>query len=350
MKQIIAFLFCSALFSAQLPDELKINQIQVIGSHNSYKKAFDPQVYSYLSQKDGNNKLQDLQYEHWPLETQLDLGLRNLEIDVYADSLGGRYSRPKIKELLNLPLPEGFTNIMNQPGYKIIHIPDVDFESWYLTLEQMLTALRNWSDSNPGHTPIFITLEPKTGDKSLFGTEIEAYNSKLFDQLDEDLKKFLGREKIITPDDVRGNFNTLNSAVRKGNWPKLATARGKFLFILDKTGKERDIYARNHPSLKGRMIFTNSEPGTPEAATLILNNANDPLIPKYAKEGYIIRTRADANTTEARNNDFSKFEAAKKSGAQIITTDYYFMSRFFPSRFRVVFDNCGYERINPLTK
>lgn len=337
------------LVKAQLSPSLKLNQIQVIGSHNSYKKAFEPQVWAYLSDRDSKNQLQGLQYEHWPLESQLNLGLRNLEIDVYADSHGGRYSHPKIKELLNLPLPPNFPETMDQPGFKIIHMPDVDFESWYLTLAQMLTALRNWSDANPGHTPVFITLEPKSGSKTMFGTEIENMTPELFNRLDADLQKYLGRDHILAPDDVRGSFATLNAAVLAGNWPSLQHAKGKFMFILDNDSALRDMYIRNHPSLKGRMIFTNSKPGTPESAALIINEPSDPGISELSAAGYIIRTRADANTVEARSNDYSRFEAAKRSGAQIITTDYYFMSRFFPSGYKVSFSSCGYERENPVT-
>jgi hypothetical protein len=38
---------------------------------------------------------------------------------------------------------------------------------------------------------------------------------------------------------------------------------------------------------------------------------------------FIVRTRADAGTIEARNNDYQRFNSAWKSGAQIISTDYY---------------------------
>lgn len=85
---------------AQNLNDLKINEIQVIGSHNSYKKAILPEVYRYLAKKDSMNFLPRIQYEHIPVPQQLDLGLRNLEIDVYADSKGGKYAHPKILDLV----------------------------------------------------------------------------------------------------------------------------------------------------------------------------------------------------------------------------------------------------------
>src|SRR5690606_7613631 len=96
------------------------------------------------------------------------------------------------------------------------------------------------------------------------------------------------------------------------------------------------------------LMFINAEPGTPEAAVLIRNNAKLPEIRKLVKRGYIIRTRADSDTREARANDRSSFEAACRSGAQIITTDYYHKSTYFDSDYQVSFDGGKYVRLNPV--
>lgn len=337
------------LFQSQIQNfnDLKINQLQVIGSHNSYKKAILPEVYSYLSQKDSLNFLPRIQYEHIPIPQQLDLGLRNLEIDVYADSKGGKYAHPKILDLVKTTQPFDPEGKMKKPGYKMIHITDIDYQTQYFTLEDCLKDLKKWSDAHPDHDPVFITLEPKDGNANQFGTEPEHYTSKLFDDLDNELKKYLGKNKIITPDDIRGSYKTLNEAVVNKNWPKVKDAKGKFLFVLDNNSENRDLYMKDHPSLKGRMIFTNSEPGTPESAVLFRNDPN-PEIAELVKQGYIIRTRADADTMEARKEDYSRFEKAKESGAQIITTDYYQPSKLFKSGYKISFDNNSYERRNPV--
>lgn len=356
MKKAVFLGICLSSFNllwsqSQQLNKLKINEIQVIGSHNSYKKAILPEVYSYLSQKDTQNSLPKIQYEHIPIPEQLDLGLRNLEIDVYADSKGGKYAHPKILDLVKTTEsfdPEGK---MRKPGYKMIHITDIDYQTWYYTLEDCLKDLKKWSDKHPDHDPVFITLEPKDGKANQFGTEPEHYTPQLFDDLDNELKKYLGKDKIITPDDIRGSFTTLNEAVVKKNWPKVKEAKGKFLFVMDNNGENRDLYIKDHPSLKGRMIFTNSAPGTPESAVLFMNEPKKDVaaIQDLVKKGYIIRTRADADTMEARNEDYSRFEKAKESGAQIITTDYYYPSKLFKSNYKVSFDNNSYERKNPLT-
>ena len=166
--------------------------------------------------------------------------------------------------------------------------------------------------------------------------------------MDELILNYLSRDRLIIPDDVRGSFKTLNEAVVSQNWPSIDKGRGKFLFILDAKDESMEMYITGHSSLKNRVLFTNSKPGAPESAALIINNPQDPRIPHLVKKGYIIRTRADANTTEARSMDYSSFEAAKNSGAQIITTDYYLPSTFFKSDYEVNFGKGKFFRYNPI--
>ena len=102
-----------------------------------------------------------------------------------------------------------------------------------MTLKQCLAGLRAWSGKHPDHYPVFITLEAKDGIESEKLTAPEPFTSALFDRLDSVLEDGLGKEHLITPDMVRGQYATLESAVLAGNWPSLKAARGKFLFILD---------------------------------------------------------------------------------------------------------------------
>ncbi|WP_207536020.1 phosphatidylinositol-specific phospholipase C1-like protein [Desertivirga arenae] len=326
----------------------KLNQVQIIGSHNSYKKAIEPALLNYLMERDSTKRLNGLQYEHIGIPEQLTMGLRNLEIDVYPDPKGGKYAKPKGLEMVAPEQafdPEG---LMKKPGFKVLHIPDIDFRSSAPTFEICLKQLHDWSLANPGHVPVFITLEPKDGEKNHLGTSPEPFTEKLFDDLDATIRKHLGADHLITPDMVRGDYKTLEAAVLAGNWPEMKQARGKFMFILDNTGKNREMYIKGHPSLKGRVLFVNAEPGTPEAAALLRNNPEDTSIPELVKKGYIVRTRADADTREARKNDYTHFHMAENSGAQIITTDYYKPSTFFPSTYQVKFEDGTYVRPNPV--
>ncbi|AWG25273.1 phosphatidylinositol-specific phospholipase C1-like protein [Flavobacterium kingsejongi] len=346
---LTAFLSAAAVFQANAQNDTQhLNKIQVIGSHNSYKNAIEPALLKVLMAKDSTHSLRGLEYEHISITDQLNMGLHNLEIDVYADSKGGKYAHPKGLELAKPDRAYDPQGVMHQPGFKVLHIPDIDFRSSSLTFEACLQTLQKWSDAHPGHVPVFITLEPKDGSANRFGTQPEKFTPKLFKELDGVIRRVLGSDKLIVPDDVRGNYATLEAAVLAGNWPTMAQAKGKFLFILDDSNEKRDLYKKGHPSLKGRTVFINAEPGTPEAATLFRNDPEDSTIPGLVKKGYIIRTRADANTEEARANDYTHFKAAQNSGAQIITTDYYQPSTFFNSPYHVKFDDATYVRPNPV--
>jgi hypothetical protein len=71
-------------------------------------------------------------------------------------------------------------------------------------------------------------------------------------------------------------------------------------------------------------MFTSSLPGSPEAAFVKLNDplANGDLISSLVAAGYIVRTRADADTVEARLGLTFRRDAALASGAQFVSTDY----------------------------
>src|SRR5438270_5356332 len=72
-----------------------LNQIQLIGSHNSYHAGFAPSERKYLEMKNPKT-LRSLDYHHAPLGDQLSGGVRQIEIDVFADPDGGRFAHPAI--------------------------------------------------------------------------------------------------------------------------------------------------------------------------------------------------------------------------------------------------------------
>lgn len=329
-------------------DDPTINQIQVIGSHNSYKQAIDPALFTVFNKTDSVSASK-IDYEHISLPKQLDMGLRNLEIDVYSDSTGGKYAQPKGLDWAKGQSAFDAMGEMKKPGFKVLHIPELDFRSSVRTFVEALKVLRTWSEAHAEHSPVFITLEAKDDSIKRSGfTQPEVFTEKVFDELDKVITENLGKAHLISPDDIRGNYSTLEEAVLHQNWPKLSQAKGKFIFVLDATGKKRATYIQHHKSLKGRVMFANADAGTPEAAFMIRNNPKDKQIPDLVKKGYIIRTRADNDTQQARKNDKSDFDAACNSGAQVITTDYYQKSTHFKSDYSVSFADGKYFRANPL--
>ncbi|MCY7357730.1 MAG: phosphatidylinositol-specific phospholipase C1-like protein [Rudanella sp.] len=342
---------CLAFLPPNL-DTLKLNQIQCIGSHNSYKQAIDPALFTMLSKLD-STRFKAIQYSHQTLTEQLNLGLQNLEIDIYADAKGGKYARPLGMAYAKGQAPYNPDGVMNEPGFKVLHIQDIDFRSNCPTFRQCLQELKRWSESHPNHYPVFVTMNAKDDTIRQPGfVAPEPFTASVLNQLDSILLATLGRTHLLIPDDVRGKNTTLEAAVLAGNWPTIKAARGKFLFVLDETGPKQAAYLAGHPSLQGRMLFTNADPGTPDAAFVILNNSigDSAKIREFVRKGYLVRTRADADTKQARTNDYRNFEAAQQSGAQIITTDYYAKSQLFPSNYIIRFAEGGYLRANPLVR
>jgi hypothetical protein len=130
--------------------------------------------------------------------------------------------------------------------------------------------------------------------------------------------------RLITPDEVRGRSATLEQAVLSGNWPRLQESRGRLLFTLLDRGAARELYAQGRPSLEGRVMFVNSDRGRPDAAFFNRDSAlvDGAEIDELVRAGYLVRTRADIDTLQARSGDRTLQAAAFGSGAQFISTDY----------------------------
>jgi hypothetical protein len=70
-------------------------------------------------------------------------------------------------------------------------------------------------------------------------------------------------------------------------------------------------------------MFVNTDEASPAGAYITLNEqADGPRIAAAVKAGFIVRTRADADTVEARANDTRRRDVALASGAQYVSTDY----------------------------
>ncbi len=271
-----------------------------------------------------------MDYTHLPLDEQFTTyGIRQIELDIYPDPEGGLFANRLGNAFLGLPVASGIA-ALDTPGYKILHFPDVDFETHYITFRAALRSVKQWSEANPLHLPILILVEVKDegiGDliSILSGfTDPLPIDAEMMDELDEEIRDVFGEElqNVITPDVVRGERETLEEAVLEDGWPTLGESRGKVLFALDNGGEVRDLYLEDHPSLEGRILFTDSEPGSPEAGFLKMNTPTNE-IESRVMEGYLVRTRSDTETEEARTGETARRDSALASGAQFISTDYY---------------------------
>jgi hypothetical protein len=265
-----------------------------------------------------------------------NLGVRAIELDVYADPQGGKFLHPALPEALGVVIPDD--PAMHAPGFKVLHQADVDTHSTCVSLKVCLAQVRQWSEANPGHVPIMVQLEVK-----------DAADAAELDSLDAEIRSIIPGDEMVTPDDVRGRFPTLGAAVRDHGWPTLGTMRGKIVFTLDNEGL-RALYRTGRPSLEGRVLFTPSSPGQDDAAFAKLN---DPIgqaaqIKAALAANMMVRTRADADTVQARTNDTTMRDAALASGAQWVSTDYEVPNPAF-SPYTVRMPGGTPARCNPVT-
>ena len=314
--------------AAQIPaaSQVRLNQIQVIGTHNSYHAGIAPSAAKVWQEKNPE-EYQKLDYRHPSLAQQLDGGVRQIELDIFADTQGGRYAHPSGISMVadaGLPPDPDFdpAGLMLKPGFKVMHVQDVDYRSNCQPFIACLQQVRQWSHAHPGHIPIFILVETKQDvpEDSQLSTP-EPFTTATFDALDAEIRSVFPPAEIITPDDVRGRYDTLEQAVLAGNWPTLAQSRGKVVFLMDQR-PVGPVYLAGHPALRGRILFTNAEPGEPDAAFIERNDGPAAEIAALVRKGYLIRTRTDAETQEARADDTRRRDAMLASGAQILSTDY----------------------------
>lgn len=343
--RLISISLLGSLAIASAADEIRLNQIQVIGSHNSYHVAPQPELLDKMETM--NKDAKEWNYTHPPLAKQLDMGVRQFELDIFSDSKGGLFANPLGLKLTKLAggktIPFDPAGDMTKPGFKILHIPDLDFQSTAPTLKKGLGEMRAWSDKHPRHLPVMILLECKDQPQPPLPTKPEILSRELLLDLEKEILSVIPQNRILRPDDVRGKEATLRDGVTKHGWPTVDSLRGKFIFALDNTDSIRDRYLEGNPSLEGRVIFVSAPDAKDPAAAWF--KCNDPKrqqdeIRSLVKEGFLVRTRTDTN----KPNPEMKAKAFE-SGAQWVSTDH-----FTPDDpTRVVFKGDATVRGNPVS-
>ena len=325
MKLAYSLLLAFASASGQ---QVKINEIQMVGTHNSYHSGISPNEMANL-RKLNPRSAESLDYRHPSLETQLNDGVRQIEIDIFSDTKGGLFAHPLgpvLAAKAGLPADPVFdpTGIMRKPGFKVLHVQDFDYRSNCEPFTNCLQVVKAWSKAHPGHLPIFILVENKDGKPAVEGGAVpEPLTEQTFELLDAEIRSVFQPGETIVPDDVRGKHKSLLEAVMADGWPTLDRARGKVVFLLDQRRVE-PLYTAGHPVLEGRVLFTNATPGAPDAAFTECNDSvTDPnLVPDLIRHGYLVRTMTDPTPVLIRAKDTARRDASIRSGAQMVSTDY----------------------------
>lgn len=252
-----------------LDGKLRINHVQMLGTHNSYHVAKDKPVSTLLA------------YTHDPLDVQLNQqGVRAFEFDLHHQG--------------------------TDKPIAVLHIQGLDELTRCPTLVNCLQQLKDWSDKHPCHHPIVVTLENKDDLE-------QSHVADHLDQFDAEVLSVLPKERLVRPDDLRGQEATLAAAVSKGQWPTLGESRGKFLLVLYNNKDLLEHYRTLHPGMAGATAFVFGKVGDPDVAAVLMDNPTNPDIAATVTKGYLVRTFPEPTAAEG--------EAAAASGATVVSTD-----------------------------
>lgn len=268
-------------FDYPLDDVLRMNHIQMKGTHNSYH--IQPDI-----------DIKEWRYTHAPLDVQLaSQGVRKVELDThYNEELG---------------------------VFEVYHIGVLDEQTTCRRFSDCLASMKAWSDAFPAHHPIFVQIEPKD---AFDEATAEAY----FKRFEAEVLAVWPRDRIVTPDLVKGSHASIREALSAEGWPTLGEVRARVLFFMNEGGPFRDFYTRGGSDLDGRLMFVETDVGNPKPydAIAILNDPVGDAAPiaEALAASLIVRTRADGDNEEPLVEDTSNRDAAISSGAQVVSTDY----------------------------
>ena len=308
---------CDSRCGDWMDANLRINQLQLVGTAESYKQRPNAALMT-LIRMGGKKDAEALDFGQPALATQLDNDVRALSFDVAFDPKGGAYKNPAGASMAMDLLPDAYVAAMGKPGFKVIHVLDVDYQSSCLALADCLKQVADWSRGHPRHLPIVITLHTNDAKTPMPGaTRPVPCDTAAMEALENEVRTAFAPDQILTPDMVRGNHASLREAVTAQDWPKLGTARGKVMLVLDDTAEKAAAY-------HGNTLFV---AGDEAAANTAFVSVTDPVkhkarIAAAVRGGFMVVTRADADTREARANMPVRRDAAFDSGAQIIQTDF----------------------------
>ncbi len=269
-------------FSYPRDDELRLNHLQALGTHNSYHvQTPGVEVAAWA-------------YTHLPLDEQLgQQGVRQFELDVYRDADSG--------------------------AFEVYHVPLLDETTTCRALVDCLSAMKGWSDDHPAHHPLYTLLEVKDP----FDAEAAP---EFLDALEAAVTSVWPEDRLVTPDLVRGDASCLRDALAEEGWPTLGTLRGRALFVLHDGGGWRDAYTDGGTTSAGRLLFPDAY-GDLDLPYAAVHSINDPqasaaLIAEVVAAGHLVRTRADADGEGVAEGDTSRRDAALASGAHFVSTDH----------------------------
>lgn len=294
--------FFSGDLNAALGSGIKLNELQMIATHNSYQTASVPFLRALC--KAGSKLTFGLLPENLcdfnasPLSEQLDCGIRSLELDIEA-----------------MPSADGSVRFVCE------HAPNFDMHTNSYDFSLALEEIALWSKHHPGHLPILLIVEPKFW--FLPDMTMDYFNLRYANAVDDLLREQLG-DALSTPRDVLRGYDDFHAMRMADDWPAVRDLCGKVLVLLHDTLTVSPRYISQDRTLRSQAMFPllrlydKDKP----CAAFLMENDPEKVVKNAAAlfdDGrYIVRTRADsfANVREGTRS------AALVCGAQMLSTDY----------------------------
>lgn len=280
-------------------DGVRINEIAVLGTHNSYQLLPTPQ--RRLQQKilnvlyDGK-KGTKYNFEMDTYTVQLEHGIRNLEIDIETVDKNG------------------------DVNFIVTHHPITDNTSSAYDFAKGLEEIALWSDHNPNHLPVYLLIEPKDEVPSM--GNMQNFSLEYAKELDKITRDVLGH-RLLTPKQIIGDFESLEEMRMADSWPTLKEAAGKIIVLLHPCDVTED-YINLDPSISSQAIFPvlRFRDVERDCASFILDNEPEEAMDNNKKtvgeKNLMVRTRADSYPKFSDE----RYDFADNCGSHIITTDY----------------------------
>lgn len=284
LPALLAIALSACAGDAPAGPALRLNHLQALGTHNSYHVLAGAPADPALD------------YQHAPLDAQLDGGVRHFELDAHR--------------------------VPDRDDIAVYHIKALDEATTCDTLVGCLMTLRAWSDAHPEHHLIVALIEPKDDLARLaadLGKDPAVSGELLWDGHMADIDRAVDAawpDRVLTPAHVRGSATTVREAITTRGWPTIDDTRQHLAVVLLYSGTLRDEYL----AVPDPRCFLFAQPSDDDAAFIKLDDPiedAEPIADALAA-GFIVRTRADSDAAL----DPARTAAALASGAQLVSTDY----------------------------
>ena len=170
-----------------------------------------------------------------------------------------------------------------------------------------------------------ILLELKSDPEKGLPTRPLPFDRKALEGLEGEILSVFSRNEIVTPGRGPGILREPRprpSASEAG--PRSTRSAGGSCSRSTTRTRSATCTCKGTPALEGRLMFASVAETHPAAAWFKINDpiADFDRIRRLVAAGFLVRTRADANTRQARSGDTTMRDKALSSGAQFVSTDY----------------------------